>query len=40
MSAATAPALPADLESGLRRLKLASMCRIAPELLVTAKTQR
>ncbi len=40
MSAPAAPPLPADLESGLRRLKLASMRRIAPELLVTAKTQR
>ncbi|MGI8536914.1 MAG: IS21-like element helper ATPase IstB [Mycobacteriales bacterium] len=39
--AATAPAaLPADLEHGLRRLKLASIRRVAPEMLVTAKTQR
>ena len=39
--AASAPApLAADLESGLRRLKLASMRAVAPELLVTAKTQR
>jgi len=39
--AATTPApLAADLEHGLRRLKLASMRRVAPELLVTAKTQR
>jgi DNA replication protein DnaC len=38
---ATAPApLPADLDSGLRRLKLATMRRLAPELLVTARTQR
>jgi DNA replication protein DnaC len=36
----TAPELPADLVAGLRRLKLASMRRLAPELLVTAKTQR
>ena len=36
----TPPALSADLETGLRRLKLASMRRLAPELLVTAKTQR
>jgi DNA replication protein DnaC len=37
----TQPApLAADLEHGLRRLKLASMRRVAPELLVTAKTQR
>ena len=40
MTAVTAAALPADLESGLRRLKLASMRAVAPELLVTAKTQR
>jgi len=40
MTAATAPALAGDLEAGLRRLKLAAMRRIAPELLVTAKTQR
>ncbi len=39
--AANPPApLPADLEHGLRRLKLASMRRVAPELLITAKTQR
>jgi len=39
--AAAAPApLTADLEHGLRRLKLASMRRVAPELLLTAKTQR
>jgi DNA replication protein DnaC len=37
---APAPALAGDLAAGLRRLKLASMRRIAPELLVTAKTQR
>jgi DNA replication protein DnaC len=36
----TAPALPADLAAGMRRLKLATMRRIAPELLVVAKTQR
>jgi DNA replication protein DnaC len=39
--AATTPApLSADLELALRRLKLAAMRRVAPELLVTAKTQR
>ena len=39
--ATTTPApLSADLEHGLRRLKLASMRRVAPEMLVTAKTQR
>ncbi|MHB8682659.1 MAG: IS21-like element helper ATPase IstB [Acidimicrobiales bacterium] len=37
---ATPPALPADLTVGLKRLKLAAMRRLAPELLVTAKTQR
>ncbi|MEN3270222.1 IS21-like element helper ATPase IstB [Pseudonocardia sp.] len=39
MSAA-APALAPDLVEGLRRLKLAAMRQLAPELLVTAKTQR
>jgi DNA replication protein DnaC len=37
---ARTPTLPADLEDGLRRLKLAAMRRLSPELLVTAKTQR
>jgi DNA replication protein DnaC len=36
----TAPVLPADLTEGLRRLKLATMRQLAPELLLTAKTQR
>ena len=40
MTAAQAAPLAADLEHGLRRLKLASMRRVAPELLVIAKTQR
>lgn len=40
MTAASLPPLPADLASGLKRLKLAAMRRLAPELLVTAKTQR
>jgi DNA replication protein DnaC len=35
-----APVLPPDLTEGLRRLKLATMRALAPELLVTAKTQR
>ena len=39
MSAAP-PALAPDLVAGLRRLKLAAMRQLAPELLVTAKTQR
>jgi DNA replication protein DnaC len=34
------PPLAADLTDGLKRLKLAAMRRLAPELLVTAKTQR
>jgi len=39
--AASVPApLSADLEHGLRRLKLAAMRRVAPEMLLTAKTQR
>ena len=37
---ATAPALAPDLVAGLRRLKLAAMRQLAPELLLTAKTQR
>jgi DNA replication protein DnaC len=37
---AAAPPLAADLADGLRRLKLAAMRRLAPELLLTAKTQR
>jgi DNA replication protein DnaC len=32
--------LPADLVAGLRRLKLATMRRIGPEVLLVAKTQR
>ena len=40
MTAATPAALAADLEGGLRRLKLAAMRAIAPQLLITAKTQR
>jgi hypothetical protein len=34
------PSLPADLDAGLRRLKLAAIRRTAPEVLITAKTQR
>ena len=37
---APAPVLAPDLVEGLRRLKLAAMRRLAPELLLTAKTQR
>ncbi len=37
---AQAPELAPDLLAGLRRLKLSTMRQIAPELLVTAKTQR
>lgn len=36
----TAPELPADLTAGLRRLKLSTIRAIAPEVLITAKTQR
>ena len=39
MTAAASP-LAADLTEGLRRLKLAAMRRLAPELLLTARTQR
>jgi DNA replication protein DnaC len=37
---APAPALAPDLAAGLRRLKLAAMRQLAPELLLTARTQR
>lgn len=37
---APTPALAADLTAGLRRLKLSAMRSLAPELSVTAKTQR
>jgi len=40
VTAATPPPLPADLNEGLKRLKMAAMRRLAPELLITAKTQR
>jgi DNA replication protein DnaC len=40
VTAAKPPCLAADLEVGLKRLKLAAMRALAPELLVTAKTQR
>jgi DNA replication protein DnaC len=36
----TPPPLAADLNDGLKRLKMAAMRRLTPELLVTAKTQR
>jgi DNA replication protein DnaC len=36
----TPPPLPADLEAGLRRLRLGAMRRLSPELLMVAKTQR
>jgi len=36
----TVPQLAADLDAGLRRLKLAAIRRTAPEVLLTAKTQR
>ncbi len=34
------PPLPADLNDGLKRLKMAAMRQLAHELLITAKTQR
>jgi DNA replication protein DnaC len=37
---AAPPTLAPDLAAGLRRLKLAAMRQLAPELLLTAKTQR
>jgi DNA replication protein DnaC len=40
VSAASPPPLAADLTEGLKRLKMAAMRQLAPELLVTAKTQR
>ena len=40
MTATSVPPLPTDLATGLKRLKLAAMRRLAPELLATAKTQR
>lgn len=36
----TAAPLPADIEAGLKRLKLSTIRRQAPEVLLTAKTQR
>lgn len=36
----TAPPLAADIEAGLRRLRLSAIRTLAPELLVTATTQR
>jgi DNA replication protein DnaC len=40
MNAHTQLTLPADLEAGLRRLRLGTIRRAAPEVLLTAKTQR
>ncbi|HLI01548.1 MAG TPA: IS21-like element helper ATPase IstB [Acidimicrobiales bacterium] len=40
MTAEAPPALPADLVAGLKRLKLARVRAIAPEVLQTARTQR
>jgi DNA replication protein DnaC len=40
VSAATPAPLAPDLEAGLRRLKLAAIRTAAPEILITAKTQR
>jgi DNA replication protein DnaC len=38
--ASTPPTLAADLTAGLKRLKMAGMRRLAPDLLITARTQR
>ena len=40
MSSRQAPVLEPDLEAGLKRLKLAAVRRMAPEVLKTAKVQR
>ena len=40
MTAVEAPALPVDLVAGLKRLKLAKVRAIAPDVLQTARTQR
>jgi DNA replication protein DnaC len=40
MTAAAPPPLAPDITAGLRRLKLSTIRQLAPELLVTAKTQR
>ncbi len=40
MTAAAPPPLAPDIAAGLRRLKLSTIRQLAPELLVTAKTQR
>ncbi len=40
MTATAPPPLPANLAEGLKRLKMAAIRRLAPELLFTAKTQR
>jgi DNA replication protein DnaC len=37
---AASPPLAADIEAGLRRLRLSAVRSLAPELMVTAKTQR
>lgn len=40
MTIDSTPGLPADLEAGLKRLRLGTIRRQAPEVLLTAKTQR
>jgi hypothetical protein len=40
MAAPTPPVLAADLEHGLKRLKLRAVRQLVPEVLATAKTQR
>ena len=40
MTASSPPPLVADLTEGHRRVKITGMRQLAPELLVTVKTQR
>jgi DNA replication protein DnaC len=40
MTAAEPPPLAPDIAAGLRRLKLSTIRQLAPELMITAKTQR
>ena len=40
MSPPRPPTLPDDLEAGLKRLKLSTIRRQAPDVLLTARTQR
>lgn len=40
MAAPTPPRLAADVEQGLKRLKLRAVRQLAPEVLATGRTQR